>query len=180
MVHIPEENYAQTVTDDTRPPVPYTGSERDLLIAFLDHHRQTFELKCRGLDQAQMSTMAVPPSGLSLHGLLRHLAGTEQWWFSTQFLGSDEPMIYYSDDDPDQDFEHLDGPVEEAWAAWHEQVARSREIVAAASLDDEGTVLRHDLPVSLRRIMIHMIVEYARHNGHADLLRERIDGATGM
>ncbi|GLZ33682.1 hypothetical protein Lesp02_58700 [Lentzea sp. NBRC 105346] len=180
MVHIPAENYAPKITDDTRTPVPYVGEERELLVALLDFQRHTFELKCRGLEQAQMSLRSVPPSGLSLHGLLRHLAGAEQWWFSTQFSGSSEPLINYSDDDPDQDFERLDGDVGVAWEEWRRRTARSREIVAGASLDDTGVIQRTNEPVSLRRIMLHMIAEYARHNGHADLLRERIDGATGL
>jgi hypothetical protein len=97
-----------------------------------------------------------------------------------QFAGEDVPLLYYSDDDPNQDFEALDGDVGEAWAVWRAECERSRAIVAAApSLEETGIHRASGDPVSLRRILVHMIAEYARHNGHADLLRERIDGATG-
>jgi hypothetical protein len=90
-------------------------------------------------------------------------------------------MLYYSDDDPDQDFDDLDGDVAEAMAVWQAECDRSREIIAnASSLDQTGTHMATGNPVSLRRVMVHLIAEYARHNGHADLLRERIDGATGL
>lgn len=164
-----------------RPAVPDTGDERETLTTTLDHHRATFELKCSGLPPERLSERPVPPSTLSLHGLARHLAGAEQWWFRIQFAGENVPVPYYSDDDPDQDFERLDGDVMEALAFWRESCAHSRRIVdATPSLDDTGTRRRTGEPISLRRILIDMIAEYARHNGHADLLRERLDGATGV
>ncbi len=90
-------------------------------------------------------------------------------------------MLYYSDDDPGQDFDDLDGDVEEAFEAWRAECRRSREIVAAAaSLEETGIRRRTGEPFSLRWLMVHLIAEYARHNGHADLLRERIDGAIGV
>jgi Protein of unknown function (DUF664). len=98
-----------------------------------------------------------------------------------QFAGEDLPMLNYSDDDPDQDFERLDGDPMEALAVWRAECDRSREIVAnTPSLDATGIQFRTRQPISLRRIIVHMLAEYARHNGHADLLRERIDGATGF
>ncbi|MGW0838636.1 DinB family protein [Streptomyces sp. NPDC002787] len=167
--------------DDTRPAPPSVGGEREILSAVLDWHRATFELKCAGLSPEQLSERAVPPSGLSLHGMVRHLAGVERWWFRMQFAGEDVPMLYYSDDDPDQDFDSLEGDVDEAFAVWRTECEHSRRITAAAaSLDETGTRKRTGEPISLRRIMVDMIAEYARHNGHADLLRERIDGSTGM
>jgi uncharacterized damage-inducible protein DinB len=157
------------------------GDDREILTAYLDWHRQTFELKCAGVPPARLSERGVPPSGLSLHGLVRHLAGVERWWFRVQFAGEDVPLLYYSDDDPDQDFDDLDGDVAEALAVWRAECDRSRQIVAdASSLDQTGTHKATGNPVSLRRILVHLIAEYARHNGHADLLRERIDGATGF
>ncbi|MFI5528951.1 DinB family protein [Kitasatospora sp. NPDC051853] len=171
---------APPLLDDPREPLPLTGSERELLTAFLDWHRETFLLKCAGLADAELSTRAVEPSGLSLHGLLRHLAGVERWWFRIQFAGEELPLLYYSDEDPDQDFERLDGSVAEAVEAWRAEVAESRRIVAeAASLEVTGTHRASGQPISLRRILIHTLAEYARHNGHADLLRERLDGTTG-
>jgi hypothetical protein len=180
MTGIPEENYAQPWGADTREDQPLVGDERTVLAAALDWHRQTFELKCAGVPAARLSDKNIPPSGLSLHGLVRHLAAVERWWFRLQFAGEDVPMLYYSDDDPNQDFDSLDGDPAEAFAVWRAECDRAREIVArASSLDQTGTRLSDGRPVSLRRIMVDMIAEYARHDGHADLLRERIDGATG-
>jgi Protein of unknown function (DUF664) len=167
--------------DDARVTPPLVGDEREILTANLDWHRQTFELKCAGVPAERLSERGVPPSGMSLHGLARHLAGVERWWFRTQFAGEDVPMLYYSDDDPNQDFDDLGGDVADAMAVWRAECGRSREIVAnAASLDETGTHAATGNPVSLRRVMVHLIAEYARHNGHADLLRERIDGATRL
>jgi hypothetical protein len=166
---------------DARPEIPRLADERATLVAYLDWHRATFELKCRGIAELQLSVRSVPPSSMSLHGLLRHLSGVERWWFQQQFVRADLPMLFYSDDDPDQDFETLDGDIDRAFAIWHAECARSREIVAAAgSLDDTGRALADDSEFSLRWLMVRMIAEYARHNGHADLLRERIDGTVGM
>jgi Protein of unknown function (DUF664) len=160
---------------------PYVGDEREILTSFLDYHRATLEAKCAGVAPKQLSERMVPPSTLTLHGLVRHLGGVERWWFRIQFAGEDVPLLYYSDDDPNQDFDRLDGDVAEALAVWRNECQRSREIVAATpSLEQTGTVLSTGQPVSLRRVMINMIAEYARHNGHADLLREAIDGATGL
>lgn len=180
MTQIPAENYSPLWAEDTRPPLPLVGDEREILTAYLDWHRATFELKCAGVPFERLSEQGVPPSGLSLHGILRHLSGVERWWFRQQFAGEQVPMLYYSDDDPNQDFDSLDGDVAEAFAVWHTECDRSREIVAAAaSLDETGTQAATGQPISLRRIIVQMIAEYARHDGHADLLRERIDGATG-
>jgi hypothetical protein len=118
---------------------------------------------------------------LSLHGLVRHLAGVERWWFRIQFAGEGVPLLYYSDDDPDQDFDRVDGDVSDAFAVWRDECQHSRDIVARTpSLDQTGIMKSNGRPVALRRVMVNMIAEYARHNGHADLLRERIDGATGL
>ena len=180
MAEVPAANYAQPWAADTRDPLPLTGDERAILTAVLDWHRQTFELKCSGVPTQRLSEKNIPPSGLSLHGLVRHLAAVERWWFRRQFAGEDVPNLYYSDDDPNQDFDSLDGDPAEAFAAWHDECDRAREIVAQTpSLDQPGIRLPDGQPISLRRIMVDMISEYARHDGHADLLRERIDGATG-
>jgi hypothetical protein len=180
MDEIPEGNYSPGWATDTRVAPPLLGDEREMLIAFLDWHRETFALKCAGVAAKDLSAKSIPPSGLSLHGILRHLTAVERWWFALQFAGEDLPMLYYSDDDPDQDFDSLDGDVTEAFALWEAECHRSREIVARTdSLDATGTKRRTGEPFSLRWALMQMIAEYARHNGHADLLRERIDGAAG-
>jgi hypothetical protein len=180
MTTVPAENYAPSWEDDPRTEPPLVAGERETLVAFLDWHRETFALKCAGVPAERLSGKGVPPSGLSLHGILRHLAAVERWWFRIQFAGEELPLLYYSDDDPDQDFESLDGDVAEAFTVWREECRRSREIVAhAPSLDATGVRQRTGEPFSLRWAMVRMIAEYARHNGHADLLRERIDGAIG-
>ncbi|MFJ8438371.1 DinB family protein [Kitasatospora griseola] len=166
---------------DSRATPPLLGDERELLTSFLDYHRETFAMKCAGVPVERLSEFAVPPSGMSLHGLLRHLTGIEQWWLEIQFAGDESrPLMYYSDDDPDQDFERLDGDVAEALALWRAQVETSRRIVAEApSLDATGVQKTTGKPIALRRILLMMLAEYARHNGHADLLRECTDGSTG-
>lgn len=177
---VPEENYARRWPGDPRPPLPQHADEASTLTAYLDWHRATFELKCVGLEPARLSERSMPPSRLTLHGLLRHLSGVERWWFQINLAGRDVPMLYYSDEDPDQDFERLDGDVEEALGVWRRECQRSREVVASMGpLEATGTRVRDGTPISLRAVLVMMIAEYARHNGHADLLREGIDGATG-
>lgn len=171
--------YSEQWADDTRTPPPRVADERATLAAYLDYYRDTLALKCAGLSPEQLSAKSVPPSGLSLHGLVRHLSGVERWWMQIQFAGDDVPMLYYSDDDPDQDFDDLGGDVHEAFAVWRAECERSREIAAAAALDDTGTRRRDGKPFSLRWVLLRMIAEYAQHDGHADLLREQIDGAVG-
>ncbi|OLT14021.1 Mini-circle protein [Pseudonocardia sp. CNS-139] len=165
---------------DGRGLPPLVGDERTILTAYLDRHRETFAVKCAGLPPERLSERAVPPSRLTLHGLARHLAGVERWWFRIQFAGEDVPLLFYSDDSPDQDFESLGGDPADALASWRDECRRSREIVAAAALDDTGVHRASGQPVALRRVLVHVIAEYARHNGHADLLRERLDGSTGL
>lgn len=176
---IPEENYSPLWGDDTRAPLPLLGDEKTFLTTYLDYYRQTIEMKCRGVPKERLNERTMPPSTLTLHGLVRHLAGVEQWWFHYQFAGERVELLYYSDDEPNQDFDDLSGDFDEALATWRAMCEHSREIVAKASLDDTGTRERDGQPFSLRRCLLHMIVEYARHCGQADLLREGIDGATG-
>jgi len=159
--------------------IPRAGDEPTMLTAYLDHYRETIELKCSGVDPARLSERSSPPSTMSLHGLVRHLAGVERWWFAINFAGSDLPMLHYSDDDPEQDFESLDGDPLEALQVWRAECARSRRIVAEApGLDAVGAVERNG-SYTLRWLLLRMIAEYAQHAGHADFLREGIDGATG-
>ena len=150
-----------------------------MLDAWLDFHRDTLALKCDGLTGAQLRQRAVPPSGLSLLGLVRHMAEVERQWFTMVLGGERIPFHYITDDNPDGEFDDLDGAdVAEAFETWRSECADARERVGAVpSLD--VTVIQDGREFSLRWIMIHMIEEYARHNGHADLLRERIDGTVG-
>jgi len=161
----------------TEPPL--AAQERQMLEAWLDFHRDTLALKCDGLTGGQLRARAVPPAKLSLLGLVRHMAEGEQQWFTMVLGGAQVPWHYYTEDNPDADFDDVDSAdVAEAFETWRSECAQARERVAAApSLD--VTAPHRGSEVSLRWIMIHMIEEYARHNGHADLLRERIDGTVG-
>jgi uncharacterized damage-inducible protein DinB len=148
-------------------------------VAFLEWQRATLARKCSGLSAEQMRRRAVEPSTLSLLGLLRHMAGVERWWFRRTLAQEDVPLLYSSDADPDADFNDVGAAdLDDALATWNTECERARGIVAARDLDDTG---RHEngQAVSLRWILVHMIEEYSRHNGHADLLRERIDGEVG-
>ena len=158
-----------------RPRGPLTGPERAMLQAFLDWHRLTLLLKCAGLTGEQMAERAVPPSSLSLLGLVRHMTKVERAWFRQRFAG--EP-VGNPFEEADADFDRLD-PARAAadYARLTEEIKAADVAVANASLDD--TFVHRGEVMSLRMIYLHMIEEYARHNGHADLLRERTDGTTG-
>jgi uncharacterized damage-inducible protein DinB len=158
---------------------PYVAGERAMLESWLEYHRATLAWKCEGLDDAQLRERAVPPSPLSLLGLVRHMADVERNWFRRVLGGEDVPGIYWSDDDLDGDFNDVDtAEVQEAFATWRSECEHARRNAAAAdSLDVTGQ--RRGEAVTLRWILVHMVEEYARHNGHADFLRERIDGAVG-
>jgi hypothetical protein len=166
---------------DTRLDAPTTGDERLLLMGFLRAQRATLELKCAGLDAEQVQRRSVEPSTLSLLGLVRHLADVERRWFRKVLAGQDAPPHFSSDADPDGDFDGAaPGGVAEAWDMWHAEVDFADRFVATApGLGIEGVDSWRGR-VSLRWVIIHMVEEYARHNGHADLLRERIDGAVGV
>ncbi|WP_432924713.1 DinB family protein [Microbispora sp. CA-135349] len=167
---------------DTRIDPPVTADERTMLRAWLDWHRETLAVKCEGLTEEQLRLRSVPPSSMSLLGLVRHMADVERSWFRRRLNGEDLDGIYYSDDDPDGEFDNVDtASAEEAFATWREEIKHARAAEAAcADLDVIArTPTRDGRHNSLRWIMCHMIEEYARHNGHADLLRERIDGVTG-
>jgi uncharacterized damage-inducible protein DinB len=168
--------------DDYRADPPLAGTERETLSTFLDFQRGTLAGKCAGLSDDQLRLRAVEPSSMSLLGLVRHLADVERGWFRQVFTAEDVPDIYQTAGDRDADFNDVDDAnVAEAFASWTAECDRARQITAAAaSFDDLAArpTRRGETP-SLRWILTHMIEEYARHNGHADLLRERIDGAVG-
>jgi uncharacterized damage-inducible protein DinB len=169
------------VTDNRTDP-PLAAGEREMLDAWLDWHRATLAVKCEGLTDDQLRERSVPPSGLSLLGLVRHMADVEIGWFRQVLNGEDVPDLYDRTSDPDADFSGAaSGDVAAAFAAWAAECDLARKAAAAApSLDVMSAGLSgRGNRVSLRWILVHMIEEYARHNGHADLLRERIDGAVG-
>ncbi|WP_436849020.1 DinB family protein [Streptomyces atriruber] len=167
---------------DPRYGAVTTGDERTMLVTFLRAHRKTLEIKCRGLE-AELDRRSAAPSALSLLGLVRHLTDVERRWFRRDLAGQDVPPLYATPDNADEDFDGAvaePGAVAAAWEAWHAEVEFAEKFVAeAADLDVEGQNSWLGT-VSLRWVLLHMIEEYARHNGHADLLRERIDGAVGL
>ena len=156
----------------------YELPERTMLEAWLDYERATLAVKCDGLDHDQLRMRAVPPSSMSLLGLVRHMADVEANWFRRVLTGEDRPGIYWSDDNPDGEFDDVAGAsVETDFTTWRAECDNARAVASRLRLDDCGT--RKGERVSLRWVLVHMIEEYARHNGHADLLRECIDGVTG-
>ena len=158
-----------------------TAGERPTLTAFLDEQRASFEARCTGLTAELMAMRACEPSSMSLLGLLRHMAGVESGWFRTVMGGDDRPRPFSSPDDPDHDFNGAradDEQVETAWVAWRAEVGSARRFVAEVRDLEITGIEKWRGPMSLRWVLIHMIEEYAQHNGHADLLRERIDGTT--
>ncbi|MEU3895454.1 DinB family protein [Streptomyces sp. NPDC045251] len=173
-----------TTTPDGRPIPPAHADERTMLEAWLDFHRATLALKCAGLEDDQLRLAVASPSSMTLLGLVQHMAEVERNWFQRVFAGQSVSPVFGE--------RNLDGfallperGLDEAMAAWQAEVARGRELIADAALNDSGRLSEQeaghvgDRGVSLRWIMVHMIEEYARHNGHADLLREQTDGATG-
>ncbi|MGK5738462.1 DinB family protein [Micromonospora sp. URMC 103] len=156
--------------------------ERAMFVGYLRDQRLTLQLKCADLDAEQLARRAVPPSTLSLLGLVRHMAEVERGWFRRVMAGEDVPAIYRTDADPDADFnEALAEPdvVAEAWRNWRAEIEFAEQFVDRTDLRATGTTRDGD-SISLRELLLHMIEEYARHNGHADLLRELIDGRIGQ
>ena len=171
-----------------RPLAPLEADETTMLLAFLDYVRATFAWKCEGLDAAGLNA-TVGVSSMTLGGMLKHLALVEDGWFSRSLHGHDRQPPWNAVDwaaNPDWDWKSAaDDTPEQLRTLWQDAVARSRELVAEAlatggGLDQRAKLIRPDgRATSLRWIILHMIDEYARHNGHADLIRESVDGATG-
>ncbi|QUH00839.1 DinB family protein [Saccharopolyspora erythraea] len=159
---------------------PSTGGEREMLRAYLDFHRATLAMKCDGLSDDDLRRRSMPPSALSLLGLVRHMAEVERAWFRRTISGEDVPLVWSADGDFQVAYDASASTRAEAFGAWQAEVEHSRRIEAAAdSLDVTAYVPRWGEHVSLRLVMLHVIHEYARHNGHADFLREGIDGVVG-
>jgi uncharacterized damage-inducible protein DinB len=170
------------VTTSERPTPPLNADERTTLETWLDFYRTTLTTKCLGLDDDQLRATPTPPSPLSLLGLVQHMAEVERNWFRRVLAGEHAPPIY----DPNADPAGHDGgfdvsgraSYETALSTWQNEIAHARANCAAVGLDDTSPFMGER--VSLRWIYVHMIAEYARHCGHADLIRERIDGVTGV
>lgn len=161
---------------------PGDADERGMVEGWLDFHRATLDLKCAGLTDEQLRRAAVKPSALTLLGLVRHMTEVERHWFARVFAGrSGDGPLYFSDEIPDGDFRV--GPADtyqEAAEAWRAQIKESRIHTELSSLDElSAGADRSGERYTLRWICSHMVEEYARHNGHADLIREAIDGRTG-
>ncbi|HEX6757786.1 MAG TPA: DinB family protein [Propionibacteriaceae bacterium] len=168
---------AWTAPEVSLPDGPLTGDDRPILEGFLAWHRALLRRKCAGLTGEQMAECAVPPSNLSLLGLVRHMAKVERTWFRERIAAQDLEPMYDPALGKDADFEDLEP--ERAPADYERLVQECRladEALAQASYDNTITV-KGDV-MSVRTVVVHMIEEYAQHNGHADLLRERIDGTT--
>jgi Protein of unknown function (DUF664) len=160
-------------------PARRNEPEREMLRDWLDWHRATLLRKCAGLDAARLAQRAVPPSNLSLLGLVRHMSDTERGWVRQTYRGEQVPDLYYRPDTPDADFGEADQAVAEA--DFDRYLAECRAVDATlrnADLDDTFTF--REKTISVRWMWQHLVEEYARHNGHADLLREAIDGSAGL
>jgi hypothetical protein len=176
------------LAEDPREDGPRMGDERTTLVEALRCQRLTLAMKCSGLDASQLARRAVEPSTLSLLGLVRHLAEMERGAFRVLMAGEDAPPLYISPENRDGDFDGAvadDAVVDEAWSAWHEEVTFAEWFVAGADLDlvADDAANQHGSGgggISLREVIVGMIEEYARHMGHADLLREQIDGRLGQ
>jgi uncharacterized damage-inducible protein DinB len=161
-----------------RPDEPSNAGERESLEGWLDWHRQTLLFKCQGLTGEQLAERPAEPSTLSLLGLIRHMADVERAWFRIRVGGEDIKQRYWSKENPDRDFDDTDPEqAEQDYDALLTEIRLADQAARDASLDD--TFELRGKTYNVRWVYIHMIEEYARHNGHADLLRERLDGETG-
>ncbi|MCY7394764.1 MAG: DinB family protein [Nocardioides sp.] len=168
--------------DPRESDAPGATGEKAVVLEYLDRYRMTVEMKCAGLDAEQLSRCSVPPSTMSLLGLVRHLARVEHSWSRRVLEGhGDLDRLFTLPDDPDWDFNGAvadDAVVAEAWQSWRTEVAHAREVEAGLDLDARVDVRGQECEV--RDILVHLVEEYARHVGHAGLLRECVDGRTGQ
>ena len=169
-----------TAPNVIRPIPPRPADERASLDGFLNLHRATLLQKCAGLNGEQLAQRPIHSSRLSLLGLVRHLAECEQIWFLWRFAGQPLKPLYQLEDNPEAAFDLVDpARAEEDFASYSTEVEAVRLAVAERSLDETFVFGRDSRPCDLRYVYVHMIEEYARHNGHADLIRELVDGTTG-
>lgn len=178
---MPADFFLDPAEDPRAAPTDPPQGERAVDLAYLEHFRTTFELKLHGLDAEQLARRSVPPSTLSLLGLLRHLAKVEHTWHRVFLQGLEEPRLYGTDEVRDADHDGAvadDAVVAEARASWHGEVAAARAHLETRSFDELVDV-RGDV-IEVRDVVVHLVEEYARHCGHADLLRECVDGWVGQ
>jgi len=169
--------------DDPRDTGTDIDDERSVLVEYLRVYRLTMEMKCEGLDAGQLALRSVPPSTMSLLGLVRHMADVERNWFRRVMAGEDTPHLYWTEGEADAEWTGAVADPEvvaRAWDDWRSEVGYAERYVNGA--DDLGirATMSDGQTVSLREVLVHMIEEYARHCGHADLLRERVDGRVGQ
>ena len=167
---------------DPREATGPTRGERACVTDYLRAYRLTLEMKCEGLSVEQLARRSVPPSSLSLLGLVRHLANVEHSWARRCLQGQDLERLYVTVDQPDLDFGGAsadEAVVSEAWTSWRREVAHAEEVVAQFE-DWSVRVAWQGDELEVRDVMVHLVEEYARHCGHADLLRECIDGRVGQ
>jgi uncharacterized damage-inducible protein DinB len=187
---VPERWTASTVSadmwmdpaDDPRDTGTELDGERAVLVDYVRGYRLTMEMKCAGLDAGQLARRSVPPSTMSLLGLIRHMTDVERHWFRRVMAGEDAPPLYWTDGEADVEWTGAVADPEvvaRAWDAWRDEVGYAeRYVTGAGDLGIRGT-MGNGKTISLREVLVHMIEEYARHCGHADLLRERVDGRVG-
>jgi uncharacterized damage-inducible protein DinB len=169
--------------DDPRGTDTELTDEKSTLTEYLSVYRKTLEMKCADLNAEQMASRTVPPSPLSLLGIVRHMADVERSWFRRTMAGQDVPWIFRTDADRDAAWNGAVGDqkvVDTAWQAWRDEVAFAEHFVAESTDLGALATMRDGGTISLREVLVHMIEEYARHCGHADLIRERIDGRVGQ
>jgi uncharacterized damage-inducible protein DinB len=169
--------------DDPRDTGTELGDERSVLVDYLRAYRLTMELKCADLDAGQLARRSVPPSTMSLLGLVRHMADVERTWFRRVLAGEDAPPLYWAEGEADVEWTGAVADpvvVARAWDDWRGEVGYAERYVTGSSDLGVCGTMRDGKKISLREVLVHMIEEYARHCGHADLLRERIDGRVGQ
>lgn len=165
--------------DDPRADGGWNNDERSMLLGSITDRRLTLKLKCSGLDAEQMACASVPPSDMSLLGLVRHLTAVENYWFQQVIAGADGDRPYHSEDGTDLSFDVAPDAalVDQAWSRWRAEIARSDAVMH--DIEDLGQEAAGE-SIPVREILLHLIREYAQHQGHADLIRERIDGRIGQ
>jgi uncharacterized damage-inducible protein DinB len=169
-----------TAPEIHRTEPPYVADERTGLEAWLDYHRQTLLWKCQGLTHEQLATRSSEPSDMSLLGLVRHMTDVERWWFRTCLRSEKTDGPFGPTSHPSADFDDVDSmPAELVWEAFTRECSAADAAADGLPLEQTFSHPRRGDQIELRWLYVHMIEEYARHNGHADLLRERIDGSTG-